>query len=296
MQQITTASGKSVFPVGVGTFGIASRENEQTAEALRYQGYKNVEPVYGNEEREIAGLQHSLQVGQNYVDTAGLYGAGYTNEVVGRALAGSGVPRSDLFIAHNVWKSDYGRVYDAVREHLGKLGISHFDVAGPHSPYTDGWSTPSWEATMEDFARLREEGLILGVSLSNFKPEAIAEAERRLGFRVTTAQAGYSVLDQDPRKQELRDYCEKNGIQLVGYQALSGGVLQNAAVREIAAAHNASAAQVGLSFVMGEGILPLAKALDPHHINDNAGAAELMLTPAEMDALRNQGPDSRIAA
>src|SRR6478609_6788705 len=84
--KLTSASGGEIFPVGIGTFGIASWENPATAEALRCTGYKNVEAVSGNEPTEIAGLVHSLRCGQNYIDTAELYGAGYTNSIVGQAI------------------------------------------------------------------------------------------------------------------------------------------------------------------------------------------------------------------
>ena len=105
---LTSASGREVFPIGIGTFGIASRENPATADALRFTGYKNVEAVPGDETSEVAGLVHSLRRGQNYLDTAELYGAGYTNKVVGQAIAevADSIPRSALFISGNVWKSE----------------------------------------------------------------------------------------------------------------------------------------------------------------------------------------------
>ena len=65
---LCTLSGKSVYPVGIGTFGIAGRENPATAEALRHVGYKNIEPVTGNEDLEITGLVAWLTGGANYLE------------------------------------------------------------------------------------------------------------------------------------------------------------------------------------------------------------------------------------
>jgi 2,5-diketo-D-gluconate reductase B len=289
MNTLSTTSGKDVFPVGIGTFNIASRENPDTEASLRYKGYKNVEPVRGNEGFEIFGVQYSLQHCQNYLDTAGLYGAGYTDEVLGWALDGAGVERDGLFVAHNVWKCDYGDVRSAIEQHLAMLGVNFFDVAGPHSPDTKGWKVPLWQSTMEDFAVLKEEGLIRGVSVSNFSVKEIEEAERLLGFPVTTAQAGYSVLDQGVKKRELRDYCNSKGIQFIGYRALSGGVIKDETVREIAAEHEVSPAQVGLAFVIHEGVLPITKSLAPAHIKDNIAAAELVLSQSEVDRIIGRG-------
>jgi len=67
---LRTLSARPVFPVGVGTFGIAGRENPATAETLRCVSYKNIEPVTGDEDREIAGPAAWLTGGANYLDTA----------------------------------------------------------------------------------------------------------------------------------------------------------------------------------------------------------------------------------
>lgn len=289
MNHLRTASGQEVFPIGMGSYNIASWENPATAERLRTTGYKNVEPIYGNEDNEIASLRYGLEHGQNYLDTAGIYGGGYTNVIIGRALAGIQKSREDLFISHNVWKSDFDDVHEMVETHLGKLGIDYFDVAGPHSPHTQGWDVPPWQATMEDFASLKAEGLIRGVSVSNFSVDQIEEAERILGFPVTTAQAGFSVLDQGETKRELRDYSDDKGIQYVGYWTLNGGVLQNDTVREVAAAHEVSPARAALAFVLGEKVLPIVKSTNPNHIDDNIAAVSLELTESEIEALRNVG-------
>jgi diketogulonate reductase-like aldo/keto reductase len=117
-----TLSEKPVYPVGIGTFGIAGWDNPATAEALRCIGYKNIEPVKGNEHAEIGSLVEWLTRGANYFDTAELYGAGYTQTVVGRAIRAAGIPRADLFISGNVWKSSYGAVPAAVEGMLEGWG------------------------------------------------------------------------------------------------------------------------------------------------------------------------------
>lgn len=284
MTQLVTASGMPVHPIGIGTWGISSRENKQTYDALANIGYKNVEPYLGNEKAEIEGLKYSLLAGQNYIDTAGLYGAGYTNEVVGMAIAGvlDKVPRERMFVAHNVWKSDYGRVKPMVELALEKLGIEYFDVAGPHSPHTTDWDTPPWQSAMRDISELIDEGLVLGASVSNFSAIDIEEAEQIIGNQVITAQMGFSVLD---RKDQLLDNCKDRHIQVVGYQALRGRVLQNPVVTDIAESHGVSSAEVGLAYVIHRGVLPITKSTDPRHIDTNLKATHLALTNEEMNRL-----------
>jgi 2,5-diketo-D-gluconate reductase B len=291
MNALTTASGREVFPVGIGTFGIASREDEATRDVLARVGCKNVMPVLGNEVEERTGLRYSLENGQNYVDTAGLYGRGYTNEVVGAALREVFVetPRKNFFVTLNVWKNRYNNVQDEVRKNIDRLGVEYLDVAGPHSPHTQGWDVPPWEATMEDFAGLMTDGLIRGISVSNFSIEQIKKAKQLLGLAVTTAQAGFNIFDQGPEKTELRDYCVEEGIQFVGYRALSDGVLKDKRVGKIAADRSVAPAQLGLAYAMSERVLPIAKALNRQHINDNIAAASIQLDPDALHELAKLG-------
>jgi diketogulonate reductase-like aldo/keto reductase len=65
-----TKSGKSIHPIGIGTWNISS-----VFEADPSQKYKGTRAVHGNEEAEIEGLRYSLQKGQNHIDCAELYDA-----------------------------------------------------------------------------------------------------------------------------------------------------------------------------------------------------------------------------
>jgi len=96
-----TKSGTPVYPIGIGTWLIAGSFTPDPGPK-----YKGAQPVYGHEEAEIAAIRHSLSKGQNHIDCAELYGAFYTDEVVGRAIAGT--KRQDLFIADKLWKSSLG--------------------------------------------------------------------------------------------------------------------------------------------------------------------------------------------
>lgn len=100
--KMTTKFGKQLNLIGIGTWNISSVfELDPSAK------YKGTRAVYGNEEAEIDGLRYSLSKGQNHIDCAELYGAFYTDEVVGRAIAG--FPREDLFIADKLWKTSVAR-------------------------------------------------------------------------------------------------------------------------------------------------------------------------------------------
>jgi 2,5-diketo-D-gluconate reductase B len=286
MRGLLTVSGKQVYSVGVGTFGIAGWENPATAEELRYVGYKNIEPVTGNEGVEIAGLATWLTGGANYIDTAELYGAGYTQIVVGQAIRTAGVPRADLFISGNVWKSSYGEVRRAVEGMLERLGTDYLDVAGPHSPHTNGWNVPSWEKAITEFRQLLAEGLIRGLSVSNFAVDHIARAMRLTGLPVQIAQMGYSINYQREVTADYLRFCAKHGIQVVAYQPLQPNVAGNSTVRAVAAAHHATPAQVAIAWVIQMGALPVTKTIKQDRVRENLAAARVRLTDGEMEQLR----------
>lgn len=285
-----TLSGKPVYPVGVGTFGIAGRENPATAETLRYVGYKNIEPVTGNEETEVDGLVTWLTSGANYLDTAELYGAGYTQTVVGRAIRAAGIPRADLFISGNVWKSSYGAVREAVEGMLERLGTDYLDVAGLHSPHTAGWQVPGWESAIIAFRDLIAQGTVRGLSVSNFSPDHMTRAMEITGFPIKISQMGFSINYQREVTAEFRSFCVAHNIQIVAYQPLQPNVIGNAAVRAVAIAHNATPAQVALAWTIQMGTLPITKTVTKERIRENLAAPEVQLTDDEIELLRLSAP------
>jgi diketogulonate reductase-like aldo/keto reductase len=285
---LRTLSGRPVFPVGIGTFGIAGRENPATAETLRYVGYKNIEPVTGSENAEIAGLTTWLTGGANYLDTAELYGAGYTQTVIGRAIAAAGIPRTSLFISGNVWKSSYGDVRKSVEGMLGRLGIDYLDAAGLHSPHTDGWQVPRWESAIAPFRALIAEGIVRGLSVSNFSTIHMAQAMTLTGLPITTAQMGFSINYQKEVTMEFRTFCAAHSIQIVAYQPLQPNVIGNRVVREVASARKATPAQVALAWTIQMGTLPITKTVREDRIRENLGAPALRLTNDEMELLSSE--------
>ena len=98
-----TKSGKSLFPIGIGTWNIGGKFNPNDTTAK----YKGAEAVYGNEDEEAEAIRYTISKGQNHLDCAELYGGFYTDEVVGKAIAGQ--KREDLYIADKLWKTSVGK-------------------------------------------------------------------------------------------------------------------------------------------------------------------------------------------
>src|SRR5215213_1027098 len=163
-----TKSGSPVHPIGIGTWNIASRSDpDKWAEK-----YRGVEPVYGKEDQEIAAIRYSLDKGQNHIHCAELYGGFYTDEVVGRAIAG--FARPDLYIADTLWKSSVGpgQVRPTVNKMLQKLGTDYLDLLYIHAP----WQGIEWQAAIPQIDELIDAGVVRHFGVSNFTVAHMREA------------------------------------------------------------------------------------------------------------------------
>lgn len=274
---LQTRSGKELHPIGIGTWNIGS-----VFEANPSEKYKGARAVHGNEETEIEGLRYSLGKGQNHIDCAELYGAFYTDEVVGRAI--TGLPREDLFIADKLWKTSVGKgqVRLTVEQMLKKLGTDYIDLLYIHAP----WEGIAWQEAIPQIDQLIDEGIIRHFGVSNFTIENMQEAQKIARHPIIANQMNFNVLYKDEVSQRFRDFCKQQDIQIVAYQPIKRReVLDNKVVQAIAAAYNATPAQVALAWLLQVGALPIPKAINKIHIDENLKATKVKLTDSEMAKL-----------
>lgn len=275
---LKTKSGKTVHPIGIGTWNIASLSNPQHADSK----YVGVEPVYGNEDVEMDAIRYSISKGQNHIDCAELYGGFYTDEVVGRAIAGR--PRKDLFIADKLWKTSLtkGKVRPAVELMLKKLGTDYLDMLYIHWPFPD----VAWQEAIPQIDKLIDQGVVRHFGVSNFSIQQMQETTKLATHPIAANQMKLNVLYKDEVNQEFRDFCRQHGIQIVAYQPIKRQeVLHDKTIQNIAKAHGATPAQVALAWLLQTNALPIPKATSKKHIDENIKAAELDLTAEEMKIL-----------
>ncbi len=277
-----TKSGKPVFPIGIGTWSIGGTFNPNNPTAK----YKGAEPNYDNEEAEVAAICYSIEKGQNHIDCAELYGAFHTDEVVGKAIAG--FDRTDLFIADKLWKTSVGQglVRLTVEKMLQKLGTNYIDLLYIHAP----WDGVNWQAAIPQIDELVDEGLVLGFGVSNFTVENMKEAHSLAQHPIVANQMNYNVLYRDEIDEAFKEYCKQNNIQIVAYQPIKRQeVLANTNIQEIAKNHNTTPAQVALAWLIAQGALPIPKAINLSHIDENVSSINIRLSENDMRALNDIG-------
>ncbi len=218
----------------------------------------------------------------------------YGNEGdVGRGLRASGVDRSEVFLATKVWPDDLApdRVRASLERSLRELGTDYVDLFLIH------WPNPRipLAATLEAMTALREEGRTREIGVSNFTAAQFREALDLAPVIVN--QVEYHVyLDQSA----LLEVCRERNAELCAYRPLGKGqVTSDPVIAEIAAAHDATPAQVALAWLVGpggrlggaEGVEPGATAGEPGRAA--AGAQRRRSRPyrraAEGAALRRDG-------
>lgn len=277
-----TKSGKPVFPIGIGTWNIGGTFNPNNPTAK----YKGAEPSYDNEEAEVTAICYSIKKGQNHIDCAELYGAFHTDEVVGKAIAG--FDRTDLFIADKLWKTSVGQglVRPTVEKMLEKLDTNYIDLLYIHAP----WEGVNWQAAIPQIDELIDDGLVLGFGVSNFTVENMKEAQSLAQHPIVANQMNYNVLYRDEIDEAFKEYCKQNNIQIVAYQPIKRQeVLANTTIREIAKNHNATPAQVALAWLISQGVLPIPKAINLSHIDENVSSVDIRLSENDMRTLNDIG-------
>lgn len=225
----------------------------------------------------------ALEVGYRLIDTAEAYG----NEVeVGRAIAGSGVPRDEIFLTTKVSPQHFGpgEVRPHVEASLDRLGVDGVDLLLLHWPAIDD------AFPMQDYvgqlAEVHDAGLSRRIGVSNFTRRHIDEALEILGdLPIATNQVEVHVFMQN---RPIVEHCRARGIPLTAYAPLArGAVADDLMLSRIAEVHDATPGQVALAFLLAEGHVVIPSSSDRGRIAENFAAQEIELDADEMQALRD---------
>lgn len=238
--------------------------------------------MHGNEDREIEAVRYSITKGQNHIDCAEMYGGFYTDEVIGRALAGSN--REDLFIADKLWKTSVGtgKVRATVELMLKKLDTDYLDMLYIHAP----WEGIPWEEAIPQINDLIDEGIVRYFGVSNFTVSDMEKTLAQSKHPIAANQMNYNVLYKDEVDQAFKEFCSKHDIAIVAYQPIKRQeVIGNPVIQEIAKAHGSTEAQVALAWLLAQSMLPIPKATAKDHIDENLDATKIRLTDNEIEKL-----------
>ncbi len=247
---------------------------------------------------------------------------GVAETYLGNWMKKNHLPRDQIVIATKVrgqmgpGPNDQGlsrvHIMNAVEASLRRLQTDYIDLYQAHWPDAD---TPI-EETLRAFDDLVRQGKVRYIGASNYKAwelmQALWTSDKYNLVRFECLQPHYNLLWRAEFERELREVCRTYGLGVIPYSPLAGGFLTGKyrrnqplpdskraegrkramteknfalldAMDEIAAAHQATVAQVALAWMLADPLItsPIIGATSEEQLKDNLGALNLKLSPEE---------------
>ncbi len=233
----------------------------------------------------LSALRSALSLGYRHFDSSELYGGGHAEELIGRAIHESGVKREKIFVTTKIWPTNlaYKNVLRACENSLRRLQMDYLDS------YLIHWPNPlvPLKETFRALNQLVKEGKVKHVGVSNFDVKRIKEAQSLSETPIFANQIPYSLTHRHYAKNGTLEYCQQNNILVTGYTPVSHGHLAiEQTLQSIADAHHVTPYQIALAWLVNQPrVITIPLSFNPKHQKENLDAADIELTPVEMNQL-----------
>ena len=236
---VTLNSGQQMPQLGFGVFKVPLDETERAVSAAFEAGYRSI-------------------------DTAAMYG---NEEGVGAAIASSGLPRDELFITTKLNNDAHGydNALQAFEDSRGKLGLDYLDL------YLIHWPLPAQDRYVETWQamiKLRDDGLIRSIGVSNFHP---AHLDRLIGETGETPAVNQIELHPYLVQRQLREYDAAHGIATEAWSPIARGgeLLKDETITSLAEKYGKTPAQIVIRWHLELGNVVIPKSVTPERIREN---------------------------
>ena len=228
---------------------------------------------------EEAALAAGIDLGMTLIDTAEMYGAGKSEELISRVIKGQ---REKVFLVSKVYPQNASRtgIPAACARSLKRLDVEKIDLYLLHWP----GSVPLAE-TVAAFEKLVAERKIGAWGVSNFDTALMKQLASVPGGKHCAANQVLYHPESRGIEYDLLPYCAQRKIAVMAYSPLghSGAPLRSPALAKVAQRHGATPAQVAIAWGMRHPhVISIPKAGNPAHVAENAKAAELTLSAEDL--------------
>jgi len=244
-------------------------------------------------------LRRALDLGVNFIDTADAYGPEVSERIIAETLSpyphGLVIATKGGFLRpeSSEWVPD-GRpqhLRAACEASLKRLKLARIDLYQFHHPDPN----VPLEDSIGELARLRQEGKIRHVGVSNFSTDELARARRIVP--IVSVQNRYNLADRS--SEDLLGVCTREKLAFIPWAPLASGStakLESAstnesapgkALEQVAARHGATVMQVAIAWLLARSpvMLPIPGTSSVAHLEEDLAAAKLQLTPDELKLL-----------
>jgi len=243
----------------------------------------------------VAALRRGLDLGLTHIDTAEMYGSGSAESLIAEAITGR---RDEVFLVSKVLpgNASKGGTIAACEKSLARLRTDRLDC------YLLHWrGAHPLQETIAAFDTLVRAGKILSWGVSNFDVADLDEVAAIAGAGHPACNQVLYHLQERAIEHAVLPWCRRHGTALVAYTPFGQSsapfdarTRQGKVLEKIAAAHQATSRQVALRFLLRHPeVFVIPKASSVAHVEENAGAAALELSEAELAAIDAAFPPAR---
>lgn len=262
-------NGEQIPKIGFGTWRIG--------------GHSFSDP--SSDVESMQALRSALALGYTHFDTAEAYATGHAEELLGRVIRESGVPRDRLFITSKVSPEHlhYQSVLQSCEYSLRRLGMDYLDLYLIHWP---GNGIPL-EETFRALNQLVGQGKVRHLGVSNFNLTLLQKAAALSATPLFTNQVSYSVPDRTCVINGVLDACQRQGILITAYSPVKRrNIKSNPVLKTITQARSLTPEQVALAWLINQpGVITIPMSKNPQHQAENFQAADIILSLDEMNFL-----------
>ncbi|MEK7514086.1 MAG: aldo/keto reductase [Patescibacteria group bacterium] len=257
----------------------------------RMGGDMNLDPT--DDQVNIKAVKAAIDSGITHIDTAEKYAEGHAEEIVGQAI--TGYDRSKLFIVSKVADGNlrYDDVLKSFASSLKRLQTDYLDLYLIHAPNPK----ISIQETMRAMDKLKAEGLIKAIGVSNFNVSQMKEAQANSQNKIVANQLHYNLIVREVERKGILAYCQKNDIFLIAWRPLDTGSLAKPGMPvldRIGKKYHKSPAQVAINWLISQtNVVTLSKMKSAIHLQDNLGATNWQMDKNDIEELIKEYPGQK---